>query len=311
MRSMFATLVYRCYIAACVWRQSRGVAGESRAVGLLRRLRERLVAGGDPVVRMRVGKRKISMPLSHNLPLYSAIVPAYDRELPSLARRVREHAGRLVMIDVGANVGDTAALVTDAVPDAALLCIEGSLRYFTLLERNVRDFGGVVTLVQAFCGDATGASLEAHEHGGTGGLRPVAGGAARVDIRTLDDIIATNASFADANLLKVDTDGFDAKVLRGATAFLLRAQPVLFFEYAEQLMKEVGDDPAAMFSSLRVLGYTHAELFANHGSFLGRFDLTGGEIVAAAADAVQAGKADYVDVVAWPDRWSGVFGQAR
>lgn len=306
-RSAFAALVLRRYIAEHVRRHARGSNVETRIEGLLRRLRERLVKSGDPHVSMRIGKRDILLPLSHDLPVYFALVPTYDRVLPAIAHRLRKNAGEFVMIDVGANVGDSAALVADAVPDASFLCVEGSAGYFALLERNVSRLALRATCVRAFCGDVERAPYGAMEHGGTGALVHVTGGSESVKTRTLDDIISTQPAFRAPTLLKVDTDGFDVRVLHGADGLLRGATPVLFFEYFAALIRDAGGEPTAIFPWLAGRGYSRAELFTNQGVSLGRFDLSDDSIATAAAHAVATGLVQYLDVLAWPPKWDGAL----
>ena len=266
--------------------------------GLLRRVRAWLVRRGDPLVRMRVGARDLEMPLSHELPVYRAMLPLYDRELPRIARLLHEVEPQFVMIDVGANIGDTAALVTDAVANAALLCVEGSDRYFEVLRNNVRRLGINAECVQAYCGDDGAATaVVGAERQGTGRLR-AARGATPLPTRTLDDIVAERPQFRRPTLLKIDTDGYDAKVLRGAVRLLRAAEPVLFFEFAADYLRDAGDDPSTIIPALAALGYTHARLYTNDGVALGTFGTSDPALIDAAEGAAASGRADYLDVLA-------------
>ena len=62
------------------------------------------------------------------------------------------------------------------------------------------------------------------------------------------------AGFVEAqrgiDVLKVDTDGFDAKVLRSARTLLADHHPCLFFELHPALWDEAGEDPRAAFAFL-------------------------------------------------------------
>src|ERR1700739_4262944 len=63
----------------------------------------------DPIVRVQVGDRTLLMPWSHNLPLILRSNPLYETEIGRLAEHLLNADGELVMIDAGANIGDTIA----------------------------------------------------------------------------------------------------------------------------------------------------------------------------------------------------------
>ena len=107
------------------------VAGRARLKAAIQ-ARRILVRLGDPTVRYRVGAVELELPLSHELPFYQHDHPRYDRQLGAIAA---ELGGPVV--DIGANVGDTAAAIR-AESDVPILCVEGDPRFFALLERNAR-----------------------------------------------------------------------------------------------------------------------------------------------------------------------------
>ncbi len=81
----------------------------------------------DPIVRLQVGDRALLMPWSHNLPLILRSNPLYETEIGRLAQHLADIDGRVVMIDAGANIGDTIATLPK-LDQAKFLCIEGSER---------------------------------------------------------------------------------------------------------------------------------------------------------------------------------------
>jgi FkbM family methyltransferase len=303
-----AALLYRAYIAEQTKAYVHPGAARRLSAELLRRVRRLIVRAGDPVVRMRIGMRDLELRVSHDLPLHLVSSPTYDRELPHIARLLRDAGSSFSMIDVGANVGDTAALVTDAVPDARLLCIEGSAHYAELLRANVRRLGIDAECVQAYSADSVDASpLASDEDRGTGRLRHTSAPSAGISVRTLDDIVAEHPQFARPELLKIDTDGFDARVLRGARQLLVACLPVIYFEFAEQLLRDAGDDPATIFPMLAELGYRRARVYDHVGTEVGTFDLADPRLIRATETASLVGDAHYCDVLVWPTRWRAIL----
>src|SRR5689334_7955957 len=80
------------------------------AVQKLRR-RRRLAVDSDAVVTVTVRGVALAMTASHDLPELVSKYPHYDTALPRIAAFVKKTHGYLSMIDVGANISDSVALV--------------------------------------------------------------------------------------------------------------------------------------------------------------------------------------------------------
>lgn len=85
-------------------------------------------------------------------------------------------------------------------------------------------------------------------------------------IRTLDSVIA-QTHFAP-HFIKIDTDGFDFKVLRGAKQTLIENQSVLFFEWDKKHLGAQDENPLSIFPLLNELGYEELLIFDNFGTLL-------------------------------------------
>lgn len=128
-----------------------------------------------------------------------------------------------VVFDVGANVGQSAAGYLEAFPGATIHCFEPVAATFEELRER---FAGVQRVICARCalgatsraatiavgGGSTQSSLVA-ESPHVGELREP------VQVRTLDDV-CQERTIAHIDLLKIDTEGFDLEVLRGAHRML-------------------------------------------------------------------------------------------
>ena len=231
------------------------LAGRARLKAAIE-ARRLLVRLGDPLVRHRIGGVELELPLSHELPFYQRDHPLYDRQLGVLAA---ELGGPVV--DVGANVGDSAAAIR-AESDVPILCVEGDPTFFALLARNARAIGAV-ELEQAF--------VEGPERGGVergAGTARVVEGAEPLASKPLAQILDEHPAFARPALIKLDTDGMDVPILLANLPLLARLRPVLFFEY----------DPAAgaspeVFERLREAGYGTADWYENTGGHVGTLQL--------------------------------------
>jgi len=231
------------------------LAGRARLKGAIQ-ARRLLVRLGDPTVRYRIGTVELELPLSHELPFYRHDHPRYDRQLGAIAA---ELGGPVV--DVGANVGDSAAAIRaeSAVP---ILCIEGDPGFYALLERNARKIGGVELEHALVEGPARG-----RIHRGAGTAHVVQGDDA-LPAKPLAQILDEHPAFARPALLKIDTDGMDVPIVLANLSLLERLRPVLFFEYDPHL----GASPE-VFERLRERGYATADWYENTGEHVARVDL--------------------------------------
>lgn len=218
--------------------------------------RRLLVRLGDPSVRYRLGDVELELPLSHELPFYRHDHPRYDGRIGPLAR---ELAGPVV--DVGANVGDTAASIR-AESDVPILCIEGDERFFSLLERNAARLGDV-ELERAFVEAPARGSLLRRM-----GTARIVAGDAELPSKPLVRILEEHPRFARPALLKLDTDGMDVPILLANLDLLERLLPILFFEYDPHL----GATPE-IFDRLAAIGYRRAEWIENTGEPATRLEL--------------------------------------
>jgi FkbM family methyltransferase len=246
---------------------SRTVASYGRAIWRpLRLTRKALLKVADPTVTVDVAGRPLRMPLSHELPHNVRTHPRYSRNVGVLARAVADTGLPHVLIDVGANVGDTVAFVLEQVPDMQILCIDADSRYVELLRENTARLDGVRTIGPLLLADTSdGVSGRVETTDGTGRVVTTVD---RTPSATLDDVLAGEATFAHASILKSDTDGFEGKVLRGAIGLLRAARPVLHIEYDPRLLAAAGTDGCALLAWLAELGYERAVVYDNLGDAL-------------------------------------------
>jgi FkbM family methyltransferase len=243
--------------------------GETRRWG--RRLRRLILKGRDPVVHWEINGRKLELPLSHQLPFYRREFPTYAANLERLAAAIRRELGCLAMIDVGANIGDSVALAAARDGDTGLL-IEGDKRYFELLKRNTAALDGVVC-VSTMLSDAPGkVPVRLVTSGGTGQVIDASAGQHAL-VSSLDCVVKEYPQFRQCNLLKIDVDGYDFRVLRGAAELVRAAQPVLFFEQDPALLDQAKEDADAVWDWLVQAGYTSLFIYDHLGFWVGAFPL--------------------------------------
>jgi FkbM family methyltransferase len=209
------------------------------------------------------------MPFSHRLPEYRALYPQYDRNLVRVAQALAATEQELLVIDVGANVGDTMALLRDSL-DCRYLCIEGSPLFLPYLRLNARGLSDV-QLLEAFISPETGSQrVRLETRGGSARLvhdpegRPMA-------FVTLAEALSGVVQPDEAILLKLDTDGFDLPIVKASLTLLEQLRPVLFLEFFPRLDQQDGATSVTTFASLAQAGYKVCQVYSNSGDYLFSF----------------------------------------
>lgn len=229
------------------------------------------------VVRDRIPFRRVErevqgvslvLPWSHRLPDYAEANANYGQNLVELARLLGQTSEPLLVLDIGANVGDSALQILNAAK-GKVLCVEGDRAYLDFLHANTGS-DPRVTVVEALLGvDEDEDAATAVRTGGT--TRFVHG-----DHSDAMPSISTRAlrekfpEFADLRLVKSDTDGYDVTLVPAVAAAWSDAQPVLFFEYDHNLTRAAGHDPLAVWDALSELGYRDVAVWDNGGFPVGR-----------------------------------------
>src|SRR6516225_4669060 len=102
---------------------------------LLRRIFEKVVRPAN--VEREIAGFRLRMPATHPLPHYFSIFPHFNRNLGRIGKAVHRKYPSMSAIDIGANVGDSVAIMRSQ-SHFPILCIEGSPGYFELLRRNAK-----------------------------------------------------------------------------------------------------------------------------------------------------------------------------
>jgi FkbM family methyltransferase len=218
-----------------------------------------------------VGPFVISLPAGHALPAYRSRWRLYDEPLRLVAEGLRTLRDEISAIDVGANVGDSAALM-NAGGRLPVLCIEGDPVYVSYLKRNAAAIGPHIAVEECFVDSREGFANPTQlvrGRGTTSAIRaldvPTAAG---VPVRRLEQIIARHPSFDHADLIKLDTDGRDFEILLSHGRYLEQRKPVLFFEYALQFSNIAPDLSIQCVQMLLHIGYLRMIVFDNFGNRL-------------------------------------------
>lgn len=219
------------------------------------------------IVTTQVGRFSIQVPGASHLATFYLDHPDYTSQLKALAVILKKKYPGLSAIDIGANVGDTACIIKTAV-DIPLLCIEGDDSTFALLQENVRQFQNV-TAYKLFLGEKTGTMAATFEKAGWNTtIKPdESPNAQTIKILSLDDFMAAEKVAPGCKLMKIDTEGFDCSIIRGAAKFIRDTLPAITFEYNRDNMEALGEKGTGTLAMLRDLGYSQVAFHDCNGRF--------------------------------------------
>ena len=142
------------------------------------------------------------------------------------------------------------------------MAIEGEKAFFPLLKENTRNYN--VYYENVYLSDDEKSGYKNIITNGTGKL--VEDNNNEVDIITLDKLMRTKYNDFKADIIKIDTDGFDFKVIRGAGNYIANTKPLLFFEWSKEDLNIQGENELSIFPKLEAMGYRDLLLFDNFGN---------------------------------------------
>ncbi len=160
------------------------------------------------------------------------------------------------LVDIGANVGYFTCLASRIVgPSGAVKSFEPSPQALPLLHRNVLDLENVEVRAIALGSELGQADFYIKSSGDTSSLEPEPGSRKIcVEMSTLDYELRAVPS---VDLIKIDVEGFEIEVLRGAKQTLLSHRCPVYFEIIPDYLKRKKIDLGEFHAFLRNIDYVH------------------------------------------------------
>lgn len=128
-----------------------------------------------------------------------------------------------IFIDIGANVGYVSTIFADAFRDSIVYAFEPSSKVFTVLEKNTKSYQNIHLFKKGLgAGDSTAQMFVDKKEPAFSSITHKLPGNCEIEnieLTTLDEFILA-ADIKQIDLLKLDVEGFELEVLRGATAAL-------------------------------------------------------------------------------------------
>lgn len=164
------------------------------------------------------------------------------------------------VLDIGANIGRTVLRAAVAVgPLGRVVGFEPDPLNFSRLQRNIslNPYTNIRLMPVGLGPQNTELKLFVSSGSNRGGNRIAESGSGEysvVPVRRLDEL-SDELRLDRVDLIKIDVEGFELNVLRGARALLQQFRPVLFLEVNEHFLNLQGDSGRELILFLKELGY--------------------------------------------------------
>jgi FkbM family methyltransferase len=212
-----------------------------------------------------IHNHKVLVNFGHPYPIISRQYRLFNNPLIELTYQAYAiNHTPIIFVDVGAGVGDTVLLVNENCPEMVkkFYCVDGDPEFFEYLQHNLYNLSEkklFLALLSSSC-DKERALIRTHK--GTASAQ----GQIRVPSNTLSSLILPE-ELNRIDLIKIDVDGFDGKVLLGARKILDKYKPAVIFEWHPKLCKEAGNNWTDHFNVLKEAGYSKFIWFNKFGEF--------------------------------------------
>jgi FkbM family methyltransferase len=164
-----------------------------------------------------------------------------------------------IVLDIGANIGDTSLHMAQKLNGTGhIYAFEPSPHVFKRLQTNValNPFKNI-SLFNEGMGDEVGELSfvgTSTKHTGGAFITKNMETGMKVKVSTIDTFVQMQ-QIKHIDLIKIDTEGFEVFVIKGAMQTLQHLRPVIFVEVSEVLLNRAGTSASQLFSLLQQLNY--------------------------------------------------------
>ena len=273
----------------------------------LKLFRKFILLFGDPEIQIKIRGVEITINVSHNLPIYVMTQQYYDSILPRLVAQLLKLNGNLRIYDIGANIGDSILFVEGEIANSTGLiqdksveyhAIEGDSQYFTLFKKNMKNVQSVKLHEVILSDSISSKNLGFSGISGTSHIMENDNQQSNSTI-TLDSLF--KESITGPDVIKIDTDGYDYKCMRGAKEVISKFKPIIYFEFSPMHLEQVGENPASIFPFLERLGYNVFVFYDHQGYFFLKLSSRDEGLIEMLINYCGIKPKFYYDIIAFPD----------
>ena len=217
-------------------------------------------------VSTNIHGRRAIVNFGHTYPLYARRYKRWNNPLLELVNQVHHHKKRPInIIDVGAAIGDTVLLIEANCIGMVenYYCVEGEAEFFNLLVENIGSWRTVHAINALLSDKLEDIPTLTRTHAGTASAQ----GDLLQGAVPLDSLFCGSKSDSMIDVLKIDVDGFDGRVLRGSTGILEKHRPAVIFEWDPFLCQRTENGWLDHFIRLNESSYHRFVWFSKYGDF--------------------------------------------
>lgn len=170
----------------------------------------------------------------------------------------------MVVIDIGANIGYYTLMASRLVgPKGRVIAFEPEPHNYELLERNVKANGlNNVMLHKKAVADKSGAIelfVDSQNYSNpTIGKNRFGERAHKISVEsiTLDEFVVKELDGANIDFIKIDVEGAEGHIIKGAQNVLTRQRPIITMEFWPQALRNAGTEPADLLNKMTEFGFS-------------------------------------------------------
>jgi FkbM family methyltransferase len=224
----------------------------------------------------------------------------YGAQLTRLTVVLSKHYPGLVAIDIGANQGDSVTLIKSGA-DVPVISVEGDGTLAELYNSNTAQFKNVQLIKTFLSEDDIEMDCTFSKVGHNLTIVPSEKGknATRTKFSSIDQLYKNGVLNNNCKLLKIDTEGFDLKIMRGGDKFITAIKPAILFEFNRENLEAVETDPFSIFPWLLSHGYNTILFYESDGRFMFSSAVSNQRFMKQMFDYVDAknAKVYYLDII--------------
>lgn len=213
-------------------------------------------------VKIKIHGSEAMLPSTYHYPQLCREITSFNNPYLQLVYQTfQTKKNKLIIVDVGAAIGDSYLLINQNIPEAVqtIFCVEGDGSFLNYLKKNIVENG---VIINETLSDNEEIPSLVNIHPSTARAE----GGNTISAKVLDSIWEKNR-FPKIDVLKIDVEGYDGRVLNGCQNILRNDQPNIIFEFHPWHLEATANSFTQPFELLSRNGYNIFMWFDKFGNY--------------------------------------------
>ncbi len=195
----------------------------------------------------------------YDLPSWANYFGFFTEDIDCLKQIAHKTDVTKVILDIGANNGRWALLVSNFFEFSKIECFEPFPDTFEFLKKNI-DLNKIsknnIEVNNFALGSKVGQFFMESDHIKNSGMNKISNQKSdfQISVNTVDTFLSHQIN-SDVSVIKIDVEGFEMEVLLGAKAVIEKSSPTIVCEVDDSLLSKNGSSPLEVFTFLEGFGY--------------------------------------------------------